>query len=42
MAGDIGLVATLLTKLLGYAVDPDGYEQWSRDRKLVRLMEGVS
>jgi hypothetical protein len=41
MPGDVGLIAALLTKMLGYAVDPDGYEQWSRDRKLTRLMEGI-
>ena len=39
--GDIGAVAMLLTKLLGYAVDPGGYESWSRERKLSRLMEGI-
>jgi hypothetical protein len=41
MPGDVGLVAALLTKVLGYAVDPDGYSQWSRERKLARLQEGI-
>jgi len=41
MPGDVGLVAALLTKVLGYAVDPDGYEQWSREKKLTTLMEGI-
>jgi hypothetical protein len=41
MPGDIAAVAMLLTKLLGYAVDPGGYETWSRERKLSRLMEGI-
>jgi hypothetical protein len=41
MPGDIAAVAMLLTKLLGYAVDPDGYSAWSRERKLSRLMEGI-
>lgn len=41
MPGDVGAVAMLLTKVLGYAVDPDGYEQWTRERKLARLMEGI-
>ena len=41
MPGDVGAVAILLTKLLGYAVDPDGYSAWSRERKLSRLMEGI-
>lgn len=41
MPGDIGAVAILLTKLLGYAVDPDGYAAWSRERQLARLMEGI-
>ena len=39
--GDIAAVSILLSKLLGYAVDPGGYETWSRERKLARLMEGV-
>lgn len=39
--GDVGAVAILLTKLLGYAVDPGGYTAWSRERKLARLMEGI-
>lgn len=41
MPGDVGAVALLLTRVLGYAVDPDGYSQWSRERKLARLMEGI-
>jgi len=41
MPGDVGAIAILLTKLLGYAVDPDGYSTWSRERKLARLMEGI-
>jgi hypothetical protein len=41
MPGDIGAVAILLTKILGYAVDDDGYASWSRDRKLTRLLEGI-
>ena len=41
MPGDVGLVAALLTKILGYAVDPDGYALWTRERKLARLQEGI-
>lgn len=41
MPGDVGLVAALLTKALGYATDADGYEQWSREQKLTKLMEAL-
>lgn len=41
MPGDVGAVAILLTKILGYAVDPTGYEAWSRERKLARLWEAM-
>ena len=42
MPGDVGLVAALLTKALGFAVDPDGYEQLSRENKLKLLMRGAN
>lgn len=42
MPGDVAAVSILLTKLLGYAVDPEGYESWSRERKLARLMEAIN
>lgn len=42
MPGDVGLVAKLLSEILGFAVDPDGYEQLTRENKLKFLMRGVN
>jgi len=41
MPGDVGLVAAFLTKALGFAVDETGYKEWSREKKLEKLMEGI-
>ena len=40
--GDVGAVATLLSKVLGFAVDPTGYEQLSRENQLKILMRGMN
>ena len=40
--GDVGAVAILLTKLFGFAVDADGYEQMAREKKLKTLMRGIN
>lgn len=42
MPGDVGLVAKLLSEILGFVVDPDGYEQLTRDNKLKFLMRGLN
>jgi hypothetical protein len=42
MPGDVGLVAKLLSEILGFVVDPDGYEQLTRENKLRFLMRGVN
>ena len=42
MPGDVGAVATLLTKALGLIFDPDGYEQLARENKLKVLMRGCN
>jgi hypothetical protein len=42
MPGDIGLVAKLLSEIFGFIVDPDGYEQLTRDNKLKFLMRGIN
>lgn len=42
MPGDIGLVAALLTKVFGFAVDETGYAELSRERKLKLLMRGLN
>jgi hypothetical protein len=36
----IAAVAELLTKVFGFAVDPDGYAQLAREKKLKLLMRG--
>jgi hypothetical protein len=41
MPGDIGAVATLLSKVFGFVVDPDGYEQLKRDNKLALIARGI-
>ena len=41
MPGDVGAVATLLSKLFGFAVDPDGYEQLARENKLKLIQRGI-
>ena len=41
MAGDVGLVAALLTKVFGFVVDPTGYEQMSREMQLRTLRKGL-
>lgn len=40
MASDVGLIAALLTKVFGWAVDPDGYEQMKLEHKLEVLNAG--
>ena len=42
MPGDVGLVAALLTKVFGFAVDPTGYAQLARENQLKLLMRGVN
>lgn len=42
MPGDVGLVAKLLSEILGFAVDPDGYEQLKRENKLKFIMRGIN
>ena len=42
MPGDVGLVAKLLSEIFGFVVDPDGYEQLTRDNKLKFLMRGIN
>lgn len=42
MVGDVGLVAKLLSEVFGFIVDPDGYEQLTRDNKLKFLMRGIN
>ena len=42
MPGDVGLVASLLTKALGIIFDPDGYEQLARENQLKLLMRGCN
>ena len=38
----ITAVTNLLTKALGFAVDPDGYEQLSRENKLKLIGRGMN
>jgi hypothetical protein len=38
----IAAVAELLSKVFGYAVDPNGYEQLSRENKLKFLARGIN
>ena len=38
----IAALATLLSKALGFAVDPDGYEQLSRENKLKLIGRGMN
>ena len=40
--GDVGAVAVLLTKVFGFVVDPDGYQQLTRENKLKLLMRGIN
>lgn len=42
MAGDVGLVAELLSKVFGWVVDPTGYEQLTLDNQLKFLMRGIN
>jgi hypothetical protein len=42
MPGDVGLVAALLTKAFGFVVDPNGYQELSRENKLKWLMRGIN
>ena len=42
MPGELGPIAELLTKILGYSVDPTGLEQDTRESKLDMLMKGVN
>jgi hypothetical protein len=38
----IAEVATLLTKVFGFAVDANGYQELSRENKLKWLMRGIN
>ena len=40
--GDVGAVATLLGGILGVIFDADGYEQYSREKKLDYLRKGIN
>ena len=42
MPGDVGLVAKLLSEVFGFVVDPDGYEQLTRETKLKFIMRGIN
>ena len=42
MPGDIGAVAKLLSEIFGFIVDPDGFEQLTRENKLKFLMRGMN
>ena len=42
MPGDVGLVAKLLSEVLGFIVEPDGYEQLNRENKLKFIMRGIN
>lgn len=42
MAGDpVTAVATLLSQVFGFIVDPDGYEQLARESKLKLIQRGI-
>lgn len=40
--GDVGAVAKLLSEVFGFVVDPDGYEQLTRENKLKFLTRGIN
>lgn len=42
MPGDVGLVAELLSKVFGWAVDPDGLAQLRLDGQLKMIMRGIN
>ena len=42
MAGDVGLLAKLLSEVFGFIVNPDGYEQLSRENQLKFMMRGIN
>ena len=39
--GDIGAVATLLTKVFGFVVDPTGLSKMKREHLLQEIMRGI-
>ena len=41
MPGDVGLVAGLLTKIFGWAVDPDGFAKMKLDHQLEVIHSGI-
>ena len=41
MPGDVGLVAALLTKVFGFAVDDTGYSELKRENKLKLIQRGI-
>lgn len=41
MPGDVGYIAKLLSEVFGYFVDPTGFEQLTREKKLAYLMRGI-
>lgn len=42
MPGDVGLVAGLLTKVLGFAVGDTTFAELSRENKLKMIMRGIN
>ena len=42
MPGDVGLVAKLLSEILEFSIDPDGYARLDRDNKLKFIMRGIN
>ena len=41
MPGDVGLIAALLTKVFGYAVDADGWAAKRREDQLDDIHQGI-
>jgi hypothetical protein len=42
MAGDVGIIVKALSEVFGFIVEPDGWEQLTRENKLKYLMRGVN
>lgn len=40
--GDVGAIASLLSKLFGFAVDANGFAEMSREHKLKWIMRGIN
>lgn len=41
MTGDVGAVATFLTLIADFFIDPNKWERLSRERKLATIKEGL-